>query len=112
MNGDPSRAAPDSSVTVATPGASFEDAGVEGDPVDDGGDQTRLGEHCAPLAEGRVARQADTCSFLPLGDDLKEQFGSAGVDLDVAELIKQQQVEAARSVRPPGRECVAVPTRK
>jgi hypothetical protein len=49
------------------------------------------GNTAAPFADGRIARQADTCSFLPLGDDLKEQLGSAGVDLDVAELIKRQQ---------------------
>lgn len=35
-------------------GAGFEDVGVEGDAVDDGGDQAGVGEDGAPFAEGQV----------------------------------------------------------
>jgi hypothetical protein len=69
--------------------------GVEGDSVDDGGDQAWVGEDGAPFAEGQVGRDRDGCSFLPFGNDLEGQFGAAWVDLDVAELV-----EAKRSRRP------------
>jgi len=75
--------------------AGFEDVGVEGDPVDDGGDQAWVGEHAAPFAEGQVGGDRDGGAFFAFGDDLEEQFGAAGVDLDVAEFVEAEQVEAA-----------------
>lgn len=59
--------------------------GVEGDAVDDGGEPW-VGEDGPPFAEGKVGRDADACPFFALGDDLEQQLGSAGIDLDVAEL--------------------------
>ena len=76
-------------------GAGFEDAGVEGDPVDDGGDEAGVGEDGAPFAEGQVGGDGDGGSFLALGDDLEEQLAAAAVDLDVAEFVEQQQVQAS-----------------
>ena len=35
-------------------GAGFEDVGIEGDAVDDRGDQARVGEDGAPLLKGRL----------------------------------------------------------
>src|SRR5262249_26259441 len=67
-------------------GAGLEDMGVEGDPVDDGGDQAGSGKTVPHALNGR---------FVPLGDDLEEQLGALGVDLDVAELVEQQEVQAA-----------------
>ena len=34
-------------------------------------------------------------AFLAFGDDLEEQLGAAGIDLDVAEFIEQQQIQPA-----------------
>ncbi len=59
-------------------GAGLEDVGVEGDPVDDRGDQAGLGEDGAPFAERQVGPDRDGGSFVPLGDDLEEQLGTAG----------------------------------
>jgi hypothetical protein len=61
--------------------------GVEGDPVDDRGDQAGVGEDGAPFAKWQVGPDRDGGSFVPFGDDLEEQLGAAGVDLDVAELV-------------------------
>ena len=69
--------------------------GVEGDAVDDRGDQAWVGEHAAPLGERQVRSDRDRCPFLPLGDDLEQQLCAARVDLDVAELVEQEQVKAA-----------------
>ena len=69
--------------------------GVEGDPVDDRGDQAGVGEDGAPFAEWQVRPDRDGGAFVPLGDDLEEQLGAAGVDLDIAELVQEEQVKAA-----------------
>jgi len=41
--------------------------GVEGNPVDDRGDQAGAGEHGAPFSEREVGSDRDRGSFLPLG---------------------------------------------
>jgi hypothetical protein len=68
-------------------GAGFEEVGVEGDAVDDCGDQTRVGEHAAPFAEGQVGGDRDRGSLFAFGDDLEQELGAARVDLDVAQLV-------------------------
>ena len=35
-------------------GAGFDDVGVEGEPVDDGGDESRVGDDLVPFAEWQV----------------------------------------------------------
>ena len=67
---------------------------VEGDSIDDRGDEAGVGEDGTPLAEREVGPDSDGGFFLPLGDDLEEQFGAAGVDVDVAEFVEQQVPEA------------------
>jgi hypothetical protein len=66
--------------------------GVEGDTVDDGRDEAGAGEHGAPLAEGQVGGDRDRRAFFTFGDDLKQQFRSARVDLDVSEFVQAKQV--------------------
>jgi hypothetical protein len=56
--------------------------GVEGDAVDDGSDEARVGEHGSPFAERQVRADGDGGSFFSFGDDLEEQFGAARVELD------------------------------
>src|SRR5262249_49673559 len=68
-------------------GAGLEDVGVEGDPVDDGGNEPGVGEDGSPFAERQVRADRDRGFLVPFGDDLEQQFGAAGVDLDVAQLI-------------------------
>jgi len=53
------------------------------------------GEHGSPFAEGQVGRDRDGGAFLAFGDDLEQQFGAAWVDLDVAEFVQTQEVEAS-----------------
>ena len=62
-------------------GAGVDDVGVEGEPVDDGGGQSGVGEGVAPLAERGVRSAGDGGSFLAGGDDLEEQLGPAGVEV-------------------------------
>jgi hypothetical protein len=69
--------------------------GVKGDPVDDGGDEAGIGEHGSLFTEWQVRADRDGGSFFSFGDDLEQQFGAAEVELDVAELIQEQQAEAA-----------------
>ena len=61
--------------------------GVEGDSVDDGGDEAGVGEDGSPLTERQVGSDGDRCSFFSFGDDLEEEFGAAWVDLDVAQFV-------------------------
>jgi len=57
---------------------------------------TRLGRGTPfPLAEGQVRGDRDGCSFFAFGDDLEEELGVAGVDLDAAELVPAKQVQAS-----------------
>jgi hypothetical protein len=76
-------------------GAGFEDVGVEGDPVDEGGDEAGVGEDGSPFAERQVGPDRDGGAFVAFGDDLEQQFGAAGIDLDIAQFIEEQEVEAA-----------------
>jgi len=46
--------------------------GVEGDAVDDGSDEARVGEHGSPFAERQVRADGDGGSFFSFGDDLEE----------------------------------------
>jgi len=78
--------------------------GVEGDAVDDGGDEAGVGEDGAPFAEGQVGGDGDGGAFFAFGDDLEEQFGSPGVDVDVAEFVEAEQVEAAVAADDPGQD--------
>ena len=48
------------------------------------------GKTVPPFAERQVGPDRDRGSFLSLGEDLEEQLGAAGVDLDVAELVEKQ----------------------
>src|SRR5262249_12406469 len=49
-----------------------------------------------------VGPDRDRGSFLPLGDDLEQQLGAAWVDLDIAELVEQQEVQPAVAADHPG----------
>jgi hypothetical protein len=69
--------------------------GVEGDAVDDRGDEPRVREHRAPLAERQVGGDRNRGTFFAFGDDPEQQFCSAWVDLDVAEFVEAEQVEAS-----------------
>ena len=67
--------------------AGLDDVGVEGQPVDDGGCEAGVGEGGAPFGEGGVGRARDGGFLLACGDDLEQQFGAAGVEPDVADLV-------------------------
>ena len=69
------------------------DVGVEGESVDDGCGESGVGEGGAPFGEGCVGGAGDGGSFFAGGDDLEEEFGAAGVEVDVAKFIKAEQVQ-------------------
>jgi hypothetical protein len=52
--------------------------GVEGDAVDDGGDEPWVGEDAAPFAERQVGADADRGAFFAFGDDLEQQLAPRG----------------------------------
>jgi hypothetical protein len=58
------------------------------------------------FAEGEVGPDRDRGSFFPLGDDLEQQLGAFGVDLDVAELVEAEQIQAAVAADSAGQDAV------
>ena len=68
--------------------------GVEGDAVDDRGDEAGVGNDLTPLAERQVGGDGDGGFLFSFGEDLEEELAAAAVELDVAEFIEAQQVEA------------------
>ena len=68
--------------------------GVEGEPVDDGGGEAGVGEGAAPFGERGVAGAGDGGFLLAGGDDLEQQLGAARVEVDVADLVEAEQVQA------------------
>jgi hypothetical protein len=69
--------------------------GVEGDPVHVGRAEPRVGEGLLPLGERRVGGDRDRASFLAFGEDLEQQFGSGLVEVEVAQFVQAEQVDAA-----------------
>src|SRR5437588_8772744 len=76
-------------------GAGGDDVRVEGEPVDDGGAEPGVGEGAGPFAEGGVGGDGDGGAFLAFGEDLEQQLGAAAVELEVAQLVQAEQVDAA-----------------
>src|SRR4029077_18491217 len=68
-------------------GTGLDDVRVEGEPVDDGGAQPRVGEGGRPFAEGGVGGDGDGGAVLAFGEDLEQQLGAAPVELEVAQLV-------------------------
>jgi hypothetical protein len=88
--------------------------GVEGDAVDDGGDEARIGKIRFPFAERQIWPDGDGGLFLPFGDDLNQQFGAAELELDVTELVelcgcpRRSTKSASRRLTKPARSCCSV----
>ena len=66
----------------------------EGHAVHDRRGEAGIGERGPPFAERVVAGHRDRGPFLAFGQDLEQQFGAAGVDADIAELVDDEQVQA------------------
>ena len=79
-------------------GAGFDDGGVVGEAVDDRGAQAGVGEGVGPGGEGLVGRDRDGVLLLAFGEDLEQQFGASPVELHVAELVNDEEVDAAVAV--------------
>ena len=47
------------------------------------------------FGEGGVGRDGDGGAFLAFGEDLEQQFGAAAVQLEVAQFVQAEQVDAA-----------------
>src|SRR5260221_11032501 len=76
-------------------GAGLDDVRVVGEPVHGGRAQPGGGEGGAPFGEGGVGGDRDRGAFLALGEHLEQQLGAAPVQLEVAELVEAEQVDAA-----------------
>ena len=71
-------------------GAGGDDVAAEGEPVDHGCCEPGVGEGGAPFGEGGVGGAGDGGLLLAGGDDLEQQFGAAGVEVDVSELVEAE----------------------
>ena len=69
--------------------AGFNNVGIEGDAVDDRGDQARIGEDTPHSLNGRLLA-SPMLALSPRSVMLEQQFGSARVDLDTVHLIEQK----------------------
>ena len=58
-------------------------------------DEAGVGDDLAPFAERKIRCQSDRGLLFAFGEDLKQQLGAAGVELDVAEFVEADQVESA-----------------
>ena len=76
-------------------GAGLDDLAVEGESVDDGGAEPRVGEGLGPAGERLVGGDRDGGLLLAFGEDLEQQLGAAAVEFEVAELVADQQIDAA-----------------
>lgn len=73
-------------------GAGFDDGAVEGESIDDGGAEARIGEGFCPARKGFVSRDGDRVLFLSFGEDLEQELSAAPVEFHIAELIDAEQV--------------------
>ena len=78
-------------------GPGLDDVGVECQPIDDGGDQAGITDDLTPFGEGEVRGGGHRCLLLAFGQDLEQQLSSFGVELDIAELVEAEQVEAPKT---------------
>ena len=76
-------------------GAGFDDGAFEGEPVDDGGAESWVGEGFGPAGEGFVGGDGHGCFLFPFGEDLEEELGAAFVEFHVSEFVDAQQVHAS-----------------
>lgn len=78
-------------------GTGLDDVRVEGDPVDDRRAEAGINEGLLPLRERSVRGDRDGPPFLSLGEDLEQQFGPGFIQVEVAELVQAEKVDAAVS---------------
>ena len=57
------------------------------------GSAGRAGDDLSPFAEGRISGDPDGGGFFSFGENLEEQLGAAGVEVDVAEFIEAEPVD-------------------
>ena len=86
-------------------GAGLEDVGVEGDPVDDRGDEAGVGEDGAPFIR-QAGPDRDRGPLFPLGDDLEEQLRASRINLDLTQFVQAEQVQAAVAANHAGQDAV------
>jgi hypothetical protein len=72
-------------------GAGLDGLPGEGEPVDDGCAQPRVGEGLGLAGERLVGGDRDRRALLPLGENLEERFGAVAVDqgADLASRVRQ-----------------------
>ena len=66
-----------------------------GEPVDDGGAESGVGEGLRPGGERLIGGDGDRGAFFSFGEDLEEELGAAAVQLQVSQFIDQEQIDAA-----------------
>ena len=78
--------------------AGFDDLSGEGQPVHDGRAQSWVGEGLCPGGEGFVGGDGDRGAFFSLGENLEQQLRAAPVQLQIAQLVNENQINAAVAV--------------
>src|SRR6266545_5979598 len=74
--------------------AGLDDVGAVGESVDDRLGEARVGEDLRPLAEGEVGGDDPRGALVALGDHLEDELGGAFREGEVAELIKDEELDA------------------
>lgn len=49
-------------------------------------------EDLAPLTEGQVAGDQQTGPFIPIGEDLEQEFGAGSAEGQIAQLVTDEQI--------------------
>jgi len=63
-----------------------------GQPVQQGSRHAFALEDLAPLTEGQVAGEQQTGPFIPIREDLEQEFGPGPTERQIAQLIADQQI--------------------
>ncbi len=76
--------------------AGFNDVAVMGQPVEQRGGHLGIAEDGRPFAEGEVGRDDDRGMLVEPADQMEQELSAGTGKRQVAEFIKDQQIEAGR----------------
>ncbi len=83
-------------------GLGLDDVAIERHSVDDRGDEARIGHDLTPLGERQIGSDGDRCLLFSFGQDLGQQLSASDLELDIAKLVDEEQVEPSIAGNEPG----------
>jgi len=79
--------------------AGFNDVAVVCEPVEHGRGHLAIAEHRWPLTEPQVGGDDDRSALVELADEVEQQLAAGLREGEIAELVEDQEVEAAQEIR-------------